>query len=317
MQAQRLQRLPSHYADNVRDIHAMDVRLGRWVRENVAAGARVAVNDIGAIAYFGERRIVDAIGLATPELTPYWSPRRVRTLMALRALRPELCIIFPTWFPEWVNRPSLLEPLHQIYVDDITILGGAEAVVFRCHWDLFARYYDNALLERLDPEDAYDSLHGHLRRGLRNLQLPTRAFLHARAGDAARQRHDKTGAARHYRRAVDLDPQEVRGWKGLLELAREDGGEAEVGRLLGEFVQHMPNSAPALEAHADWQARQGDADAAARSYDAALALHPDNTRLLGKMEKFWNARGRPERASALLARRRQFEWPPPRGLPPP
>ena len=317
LQAQFLRGLPAQYANNVRDIHVMDVTLGRWVRENVPGDVSVTVNDIGAIAYFGERHIVDAIGLATPELTPYWSPRRLRTLIALRSLHPELGILFTSWFPDWVTRPALMQPLHHLYIDHATIIGGSEAAVFRLHWDLFDRYYDTALLERLDPPDAYASFQGHLRRGMRNLGLRTRAFLLSRAGDIERQRKVNARAAHDYRRAIDLDAQELNAWKGLLEVTRQNGDEASIGRLLAEMVQRLPNYSVAFEARADWQARQGDFDSAARSYDEALSLHPDNTRLLGKIEKFWNARNNPVLAETYRARRQEFDWPAPTPLVPP
>ena len=83
------------------------------------------------------------------------------------------------------------------------------------------------------------------------------------------------------------------------------------------MVQRLPNYSVAFEARADWQARQGDLDNASRSYDEALSLHPDNTRLLTKIEKFWNARGNPQLAETYRARRQEFDWPAPTRLSPP
>ncbi|EHR59116.1 hypothetical protein [Saccharomonospora cyanea] len=46
-------------------IRDTDVSVGAWISGNLPADAVVGVKDVGAIAYFGERRVVDTIGLAT------------------------------------------------------------------------------------------------------------------------------------------------------------------------------------------------------------------------------------------------------------
>jgi len=47
------------------------VRAGRWLAENTPAEAVVATHDVGAIAYYSRRRIVDTAGLVTPEVVPH------------------------------------------------------------------------------------------------------------------------------------------------------------------------------------------------------------------------------------------------------
>ena len=58
----------NYYVDSVDNINRMQVALGRWVDENTPADAVIATNDIGAIAFFGKRPIVDTIGLIDPEI---------------------------------------------------------------------------------------------------------------------------------------------------------------------------------------------------------------------------------------------------------
>jgi hypothetical protein len=52
----------------VASINGIQVRAGRWLRDHTAPNAVVATHDIGAIAYFGEREVVDLGGLVAPEL---------------------------------------------------------------------------------------------------------------------------------------------------------------------------------------------------------------------------------------------------------
>ena len=311
IQSWRLPRLPPNYAGNVRDIQAMDVALGRWVQRNVPQGTRLAVNDIGAIAYFGERPLVDVIGLATPELASYWSPRHLRTLAALRRLSPELCIIFPNWFPEWTSRPSLLRPVLQNEVPNMSILGGAVAIVYRLDWERFSRFYDDALLARLDPPEAYASFAAHRRRGMRNLALATRGRLQANAGDYLLEHGDPRGAERHYRRATELEPQEMAGWRGLLELYHTQQRREELGRAVQEMLRQIPEAPGPLEALAQWLDASGRHDEARSAYERALSLHPDNVRLLTKLERSLAAQGNEAEAASYRARRLELESPPP------
>ena len=49
------------------------VRAGRWLAAHTPKDAVVATHDIGAIAFYSQRRIVDIMGLVTPEVVPHIS----------------------------------------------------------------------------------------------------------------------------------------------------------------------------------------------------------------------------------------------------
>ena len=83
-----------NYGWNVQNINKMQVVLGRFVKLVTKPGDVVAVNDIGAIAYFGERRVIDLMGLISPR----------RTLPEnLAEHHPKLLIVFVTWFKEYAR----------------------------------------------------------------------------------------------------------------------------------------------------------------------------------------------------------------------
>ncbi|MCA9726801.1 MAG: tetratricopeptide repeat protein [Candidatus Eisenbacteria bacterium] len=46
-------------------------RAGRWIEANTPPDAVIATHDIGAIAYYSHRRIVDIVGILDPEIVPY------------------------------------------------------------------------------------------------------------------------------------------------------------------------------------------------------------------------------------------------------
>lgn len=60
----------AEYAGIVRHHQARHERTGRWLAENTAPEAVIATHDVGAIGFYSHRRIVDTVGLVTPEIVP-------------------------------------------------------------------------------------------------------------------------------------------------------------------------------------------------------------------------------------------------------
>ncbi|HEU4369410.1 MAG TPA: hypothetical protein VFV05_14405 [Methylomirabilota bacterium] len=119
------------YAWGVQNIEAMQVSIGRWVDANTPRGARLAVNDIGAIAYVSRREVVDLMGLVTPEILPYRRQGEDGVIRFVGETCPDYVIIFPTWFPHLAARADLLQPVHRVRLDRVEVAGGPEMVVYR------------------------------------------------------------------------------------------------------------------------------------------------------------------------------------------
>jgi hypothetical protein len=123
----------------------MQVEIGKWVARQAGPDAVIATNDIGAIAFFGQRRIIDTVGLATPEIIPVihrppadpsaWLGTNQRALLGfLRERRPEYLIIFPRWYPWLATQTKVLHEVKRVYLADNTTCGGPLMVVYRCDW---------------------------------------------------------------------------------------------------------------------------------------------------------------------------------------
>ena len=127
----------SDYAAHVADIDRMHVAMGRWLAANTTTDAVVATHDIGAIAYFSGRRIVDIVGLATPEVLAYLAPGVAADLGVLRFLekvQPDYLVILPNWYPQLAEMHYLFRPLHAVEVGPETIAGGAKMVAYKTVW---------------------------------------------------------------------------------------------------------------------------------------------------------------------------------------
>jgi hypothetical protein len=125
----------TRYAWAVQNIDAMQAGLGRWVEANTPAGARLALNDIGAIAYLGRREVVDVMGLVTPAIIPYRKDGEAGVLRYLEGACPDYLIIFPAWFPALSARVDLFTPLHRVRLDRNTVAGADEMVVYETVWN--------------------------------------------------------------------------------------------------------------------------------------------------------------------------------------
>jgi hypothetical protein len=124
------------YGTNAADIHHMQIEMGHFIRENTPAHARVAINDAGAIRYFGQRQTVDLIGLTSVGFSESWRHGSGSTYERLESMadgmRPDYFAIFPNWF----NFPPhvFLQPLHSIRLLKPSIVD-AEKILYRAQWD--------------------------------------------------------------------------------------------------------------------------------------------------------------------------------------
>ncbi|HXH85146.1 MAG TPA: hypothetical protein VNN07_19715, partial [Candidatus Tectomicrobia bacterium] len=119
------------YAWGVQNIEAMQVRLGRWIDATLPREARLAVNDIGAIAYFSRREILDLMGLVTPEIIPYRRAGEAAIVKFLVGACPDYVVIFPDWFPAVAARADLLTPVTRVRLERVEVAGAPEMVVYR------------------------------------------------------------------------------------------------------------------------------------------------------------------------------------------
>ena len=126
--AVRLEWVIEDAAQSASGIDRQQVALGRWADATLPRDARIGVNDTGAIAYFGNRKTFDVVGLTTPSEGRYWVAGAGSRLEHYERLRASSPASLPTHFivyPEWMACDVVLgKVLHEAVVTDATILGG-------------------------------------------------------------------------------------------------------------------------------------------------------------------------------------------------
>ncbi len=129
------------YATNVKNTNDMQVTIGRWLKANAPPDSLLAVNDIGAIGYISDMRVLDLQGLVTPEVLPLRSMQRqldrtapARMFDFIVSHRPDYLVIFPRWYPELDARRDLFTPVYVVELKDNITNGSNVMIVYRTIW---------------------------------------------------------------------------------------------------------------------------------------------------------------------------------------
>ncbi|MBI5929697.1 MAG: hypothetical protein HY862_10335 [Chloroflexi bacterium] len=85
------------YHDNIGVVHDQQLAMARWVDKNLPKDARVGVHDVGVMAYIGNRKVYDVVGLTTPDAAEAWwqGPGAIYETMAHHPYRPDYFAIYP------------------------------------------------------------------------------------------------------------------------------------------------------------------------------------------------------------------------------
>jgi hypothetical protein len=113
----------------------MQVHLGHWVAANTPHAARLALNDVGAIAFLSRREVVDVMGLVTPAILPYRRDGELGVLRYLERACPDYLIVFPAWFPRLALMEDRFTPIYRVRLARNTVAGAAEMVVYETVWN--------------------------------------------------------------------------------------------------------------------------------------------------------------------------------------
>ncbi len=122
--------------DNIND---MQVDLGRWISGNTPAGSVVAVSDVGAMAFYSQRRVIDAVGLTEPQLGSFYLAGGTLEQYLDRE-KPQYACLYPRWHDKIARRTDLFQVIYKIDLnkgglDRNVICGGPSMWVLRTRWN--------------------------------------------------------------------------------------------------------------------------------------------------------------------------------------
>ena len=90
------------YGNDVYYIESEMVETAYWLNQNTPESAIIAVHDIGAIGYFGNRKLLDLAGLISPDIIPFIRDEG-KIKEHLDSQEVMYLVTFPDWYPELVK----------------------------------------------------------------------------------------------------------------------------------------------------------------------------------------------------------------------
>jgi hypothetical protein len=114
------------YGRDVGVINTEMVAAARWVAAHTPPGSLIAAHDIGALGYFGQRRLLDLAGLITPQVIPFLRDE-ARLAAYLDVRRADFLMTFPGWYPRLT---AGREPVYRSSAGISPSLGGENMAVY-------------------------------------------------------------------------------------------------------------------------------------------------------------------------------------------
>jgi hypothetical protein len=95
------------YARDVAIIQTEMVAAARWISSHTEPEALIAAHDIGALGYYGDRRILDLAGLIDPEVIPILRNEKAISRY-LDEKDADYLMTFPDWYPFLTTKAAIL-----------------------------------------------------------------------------------------------------------------------------------------------------------------------------------------------------------------
>ncbi|NOS85560.1 MAG: hypothetical protein HOP31_10505 [Ignavibacteria bacterium] len=96
------------FQDQSRHIYIRQVETAKWLKNNTPEGSIIATHDVGAIAYYSDRKIVDVVGLINPEFITKLNTKEFAGFVQEQIIKQN--VSYMAFLREWfqvVNQPAL------------------------------------------------------------------------------------------------------------------------------------------------------------------------------------------------------------------
>lgn len=90
------------------------IKIGKWIKENTKEDDIIATHDIGAIAFYSDRKIIDMVGLVNPEVIEHLNDKNFSNYLKSYFIKNNVSyfVTMRNWF-EAVNQRSVFIPINE------------------------------------------------------------------------------------------------------------------------------------------------------------------------------------------------------------
>lgn len=94
--------------DDINTIHRLMVEPALWIQANTPESSVIGVHDIGAMGYFGGRKMIDLAGLINPEVIPFIRDQtRIKDYLIKE--KADYLVVFSDWYDEFTDYGSVIK----------------------------------------------------------------------------------------------------------------------------------------------------------------------------------------------------------------
>ena len=217
------------------------VAAGKWINKNTIESDVIATHDVGAIAFYGKRKIIDMAGLITPELLEHLNDRLYSEYLNdyLAKQKVDYIITLRNWF-EVVNDKPIFTPINSFeFLDIFKFNPGRTHIQPRevSQRNQAARQ----MLQKGAPSEALNILHQSLKLDGRS------SATHFLLGAVYESIKKYSEAEKYFRDAIKLYPEFTEAHFGLGKVNFEQGKLEESYLYIVKALQFDPNFLPALQ----------------------------------------------------------------------
>lgn len=239
LQAAFLINRAERYGLCVKNINDMHVHLGKWTNQHIPLGSLVAINDVGAIKFFGKRNCLDLEGLVYPHIIPYKILGKESYILYLNKNRPDYFIIFPSWYSVPVRSLRLLDGIiYQVSLKDNIACGGeGHMIVAQPDWEHFDSLFQETGLLEIKTYPPPKSFKRRWYDAQEHMGLTPDWLLYFIQGDSMEKRENLKEAEKLYLKAASFNPGHYELHLQLALLYQKMGDQSKTGEELEKVIK--------------------------------------------------------------------------------
>lgn len=217
------------------------VAAGMWIKKNTPEDAIIAVHDIGAIGYYGNRKLIDMVGLVTPELIEHINDKNFSAFMKDYLSQNKVTYIaaLKNWF-EIVNDNPLYVPINQFEILEIYKFKPEQTHIHPRE----VSYLNQQAIQFVQSNDLTNAL----RALQQSLALdPASSKTNFLLGAVYEIAKDNASAELYFQKAISIFPDYLEANFGLARIYNSQGKIDKVINYLNKCLEINPNYQPARE----------------------------------------------------------------------
>jgi len=217
------------------------VAIANWLKNNTPKDAVIATHDIGALAFYSERKIVDMVGLVNPEVISHLNEKNFTDYMRKYFSENNVSYFasIRNWF-EAVNQKPVYVPIDEFEYFEVFKF---EPEKLHFHPKEVSYLNEQAVyhLQNNQPKNAVQVLSKSV------LLDPKSSRTHFLLGSSYEMLRDNNSAEREFRRTLELFPESADGLYGLGKVSFNRGDFDNAKKYATNCLELNPNYAPAMQ----------------------------------------------------------------------